>query len=181
MGLFDFFKKKESAYDVTNMKITDLDVGFVFEYDLKTWVVEEVYKYDWGDHYFSFEYKITTGSETLFLSIEEDDEVIVSVSTKTQLRKIQEDLPELLAAENAPKKINYENIEYFLEEKSPGYFCNVTKDKDNWIEFIAWDYIDEKEQRILSLEQWGENEFEASEGKIIRPSEISSIIPAAKQ
>lgn len=180
MGLFDFFKKKEEKYDVTNMKLTDLNVGFVFEYDLKSWVVEEAYQYDWGDNYFSFEYKITNGAETLFLSVEEDDELIVSISSKTQLRKIQEDLPELLAAEKAPKKINYKDIEYFLEEQAPGYFCNLTKDKNTWVEFIAWDYIDEKEQRILSLEQWGENEFEAAEGIIIRPNEISNILPAGK-
>ncbi|MFO7863967.1 MAG: hypothetical protein R6U85_08220 [Salinivirgaceae bacterium] len=49
MGLFDLFKSKKSDYDVTNMKITDLKKGFVFEYDLKTWLVDEEYKYDWGD------------------------------------------------------------------------------------------------------------------------------------
>ncbi|MEO1099612.1 MAG: hypothetical protein AAFX57_17950, partial [Bacteroidota bacterium] len=58
MGLFDFFKKKEKEpeYDVTNLKVSDLDHGFILEYDLKTWEVKEVYEYDWGNNNFSQEY-----------------------------------------------------------------------------------------------------------------------------
>ena len=44
MGLFNFLKKKNKpTYDVTNMKVTDLDKDFVFEYNLKNWVVKEVF------------------------------------------------------------------------------------------------------------------------------------------
>lgn len=178
MGLFDRFKKDKSSYDVTDMKVTDLDKGFVFEYDLKTWIVEEVYKYDWGDEFFSFEYKISCEDDTKFLSVEDDDELFLVLSEKATMRKIQEDLPELLAAENAPKKITFNGKEFYLEEESPGYFSNQTKDKNNWVEFISWDYIDDKEKEVISLEQWGENEFEASIGKVIKPLEISNIIPA---
>ena len=88
MGLFDRFKKNKSAYDVTDMQVTDLDKGFVFEYDLKSWEVQEVYKYDWGDHFFSYEYKISSGSETRFLSVEDDDELFVVLSQKSNIRKI---------------------------------------------------------------------------------------------
>ncbi|MDA3867211.1 MAG: DUF4178 domain-containing protein [Salinivirgaceae bacterium] len=179
MGLFDLFKSKKSDYDVTNMKITDLKKGFVFEYDLKTWVVDEAYKYDWGDEFFSHEFKIKSDTETMFLSVEEDDALEVSVSEKIQIRKLHEDLPELLADENPPKSIDFEGNTYYLDEEAPGFFCNVTNGANNWVEFIAWDYIDEKEEKIITLEQWGEKEFDASIGKIIRPAEVSNIIPAS--
>jgi hypothetical protein len=178
MGLFDRFKKDKSDYDVTNMKVTDLDKGFIFEYDLKTWIVEEVYKYDWGDEFFSFEYKVSCENDTKFLSVEEDDELELIMSEKVTIRKIHEDLPELLAAENPPKKLTFEGKEFYLEEESPGYFSNQTKDKKTWVEFICWDYLDEKEKEVISVEQWGENEFEASKGLIIKPIDISNIIPA---
>ena len=66
MGLMDiisnlFSKKKEKAYDPLNIKVTDLKKGFVFDYDLKTWEVQEVYQYDWGNNFFSYEYKIDCG------------------------------------------------------------------------------------------------------------------------
>ena len=178
MGLFERFKKEKTEKDVTNMKVTDLDKGFIFEYDLKTWIVEEVYKYDWGDEFFSYEYKVSCENETKFLSVEEDDEVELIMSEKATIRKIHEDLPELLAAENAPKKLSFDGKEYFLEEESPGYFSNQTKDKDNWVEFICWDYISEDEKHVISVEQWGENEFEASTGIVLKEIDISNIIPA---
>ncbi len=178
MGLFDRFKKDKTNYDVTNMKVTDLDQGFIFEYDLKTWEVVEVYKYDWGDNEFSFEYKISCENETRFLSVEDDDELFLVISNKENVRKINEDLPELLADEKPPKKITYNDKEFFLDEESPGYFCNLTRDKKNWIEFICWTYIDSAEKEVVEIEQWGEKEFEASAGIVIKPFEISNIIPA---
>ena len=60
--MFNLFKKKqEPTYDVTDLKITDLDVGFIFDYDLKSWVVREKYEYDWGGNNFSHEYKVDSG------------------------------------------------------------------------------------------------------------------------
>ena len=49
--MFDFLRKrKKVSYDVTNLSLKDLDVGFIFDYDMKSWVVQEVYKYDWGNN-----------------------------------------------------------------------------------------------------------------------------------
>ena len=49
MGLFDKFKKKkEPKYDPSNIKVTDIAQGFVFEYNMSTWEVKNEYEYDWG-------------------------------------------------------------------------------------------------------------------------------------
>ena len=53
MGLFDRFKKKEEPhYDPSNLQIKDLRVGFMFDYDMKTWAIKEEYEYDWGRQLF---------------------------------------------------------------------------------------------------------------------------------
>ena len=45
--MLNFFKKKkEPEYDITNITIHDLDFGFILDYDLKSWVVKEVYEYE---------------------------------------------------------------------------------------------------------------------------------------
>ena len=43
MGIFDLFKKKEEEphYDPTDIKITDLEQGYLLDYDLETWTVKK--------------------------------------------------------------------------------------------------------------------------------------------
>lgn len=177
MGLLDFFKKYKREYDVTNMRVTDLKTGFVFDYDLSTWEVLDEYEYDWGDNFFSSEYKISDGTKVCYLNVEEDDEVILSISEKVKIRAIDENLPEYIHKnEKAPDSLAFQGVKYFLEKESPGYFRNVGK--TDWAEFISWDYEDEKGERIISVEQWGEFEFEASVGKKIKEFEITNILPA---
>lgn len=185
MGIFDSFfskKKDEPHYNSTDIKIQDLDVGFVFEYDLSTWEVQAVYEYDWGDNYFTHEFKINNGAETFFLSLEEDDEVILSLSNKIKVKALGEEvLQKLMSTQKPPEKITYEGSEYQLEEEAPGYFNDLAKDKETWEEFVAWDYSDQSGEKIITIEQWGEKEFEASAGKYIQTHEISNILPANRQ
>lgn len=178
MGLFDMFGKGKSKYDASNIKVTDLDHGFIFDYDMKTWVVEEVYKYDWGDKCFSYEYKIVSSDQTLFLSVEDDDDLEIALFSKISIRKLQEDLPEIIEKnKKPPTSIEHNNFKFLLEEESPGYFCNQTKDKNNWIELLSWDYEEEDGNNLISIEQWGDREFDASVGFKIKPFEISNILP----
>jgi len=183
MGLFkNLFSKKEEEphYDSTDIRIQDLDVGFVFEYDLSTWEVQAAYEYDWGDNFFTQEYKISDGSKTLFLSVEEDDEIELSVSNKIKVRELGV-LEELMNNQKPPTKIVYEDTEYLMEEESPGYFHDCSDDEDSWEEFIAWDFADKSGEKIITIEQWEEKEFEASFGHVIQEHEISNILPATKK
>ncbi|TAJ14527.1 DUF4178 domain-containing protein [Marinilabiliaceae bacterium JC017] len=181
MGLFDFFKKKEPHYDITNIRVHDLDVGFVFDYDLSTWVVEAMMEYDWGDNYFTREFQINNGTEIRFLGIEEDDELEISFMKKIKVRAIQEDLLEILIdRQEPPKKITHDGITYFLEKEAPGYFHNISKG-DDWEEFRSWDFEDANGNHLLCIEQWEEKEFEASIGKRVKEFEISNILPGEDQ
>ncbi|RUT78059.1 DUF4178 domain-containing protein [Ancylomarina longa] len=177
MGLADFFKRKQPKYDSTNIRVTDLDVGFVFEYDLETWEVQAAYEYDWGDNYFTSEFKINNGSKTLFLSVEEDDEIILSLSEKIKVRALGDDVVEkLMKVQKPPTTILFKDKKYLLEKEAPGYF-NDGERGDNWVEFISWDFEEASGDNILCIEQWDEKEFEASAGKIIKEFEISNILP----
>ncbi len=179
MGLFDFFKKKEEPkYDPTNLKITDLEKGFLVDYDLKSWQVVAVYEYDWGNNNFTREYKLDSGDDVAFLHIEEDDELFLTFTRKIKVRSIDEDLPEkILKKEHPPKKIDYQGIKLYRENETPGYFKDSEKETDDWDELISWDYYDEAEEHVLNIEQWGEKEFEASFGKIAKEFEFSNILP----
>ncbi len=181
MGLFDRFKKdKGPHYDSTNITVHDLDVGFIFEYDLSTWEVKSIYEYDWGDNFFTREFKIDNGSKTLFLSLEEDDELILSVNDKIKVRALGKDMQEkLMSAQKPPSEIEFDGRTYYLEEEAPGYFHDINGNPENWVEFNSWNYEDESEEYIVTIEQWGEKEFEASKGKYIKEFEITNILPVA--
>jgi len=177
---FNFFKKKkEPGYDPLNIRVTDLKLGFIFDYDLKSWEVVEEYTYDWGDNYFSKEYKISTGADILFLSVDEDDILELTLQKKIKLSSIDGDIEgEIINKKIPPKKVIYKGVDYYRDSESPGYFKVENSDKD-WVEFISWAYYNEEEDRVLTIEQWDDREFEASYGKVIKEYEISGITPSA--
>ena len=179
MGLFDFLKKKkEPEYDVTNMKVTDLDEGFVFEYDLKSWVVKEVYQYDWGKNNFTKEYLIDAGDEVAYLSVDQQGELYLTVTKDIKIQKLGDGLREKIARNNkAPENLVYEGVIYYLDEDSAGYFNDITKGTNDWEELISYDYLDEEETKCLSITQWDERNFDASAGLVIKEYEISNIMP----
>ncbi len=181
MGLFDFFKKKEPTYDANNIMITDLDIGFVFDYDLKSWMVKNIYQYDWGNNNYSYEYLIESGDSQKFLSVSQEDGLELSVGEKVKLRKIDDSFADAITQNNRPpKKIFYDNKEFFFDEESAGYFNDVSAKSDSWEEFVSWEYCDDDEDYLITIEQWDEREFDASYSKYIEEYEISNILPAAK-
>jgi len=181
MGFLDrFSKKKETHYDSSYITVRDLDVGFIFEYDLQPWEVKALYEYDWGDNCFSREFKIDSGLKVLFLALEEEDELILSVSAKVKVRKLGDNVHKaLMLSQKPPDQITYQDRSYFFEKESPGYFRDVHENPDAWAEFNSWDYEDESGEYIITIEQWSEKEFEAVVGRYIKEFEISKILPAA--
>ena len=179
MGLFDFLKKKkEPTYDVTNMKVTDLAEGFIFEYDLKSWVVKEAYKYDWGKNIFTKEYMIDAGDEVAYLSVAEEGELNLSISKNIKIQKLGDGIRENISrTKKAPETIIYNTEMYYLDEDSAGYFNDLTKGTDDWEELISYDYLNEEETKCLSITQWDERNFDASAGVVIKEFEISNIVP----
>lgn len=181
MGLFDFLKKKEKEpeYDVTNLSIKDLGVGFLFDYDLKSWQVKEEYEYDWGSSNFSSEYKIDSGDEVCFLHIEDRGELKISVTKSIKIRTLGSDIiDKTIKKERPPKKLELDGIQYHLHTDNAGYFNDKSAGSSDWEELMSWEYYDDDEKHVLSITQWGERDFDASAGTMIKEFEISNIIPS---
>ncbi|BDD05417.1 DUF4178 domain-containing protein [Aureibacter tunicatorum] len=183
MGLFDFFNKKkdEPSYDPTNLKLSDLNVGFIVEYDMQNWEVKKAFEYDWGNNCFTKEFQLFDGKEYIYLSVDDNTEMELSVTRPVKIRHIEEDLPEyIVSRETPPSKISYEGVTYFLDEDSAGYCKEFGEDEGSWAELINWDFYDKSEEKILSITQWGEKEFEASIGTVVKEFQFSNIIPSNK-
>ena len=95
------------------------------------------------------------------------------------IRKVKEDLPDYIELNEAPpSRLSFDGTDYILWEESPGYFKSGHPDeKGDWEEMISWDYFDESEKKYLNIEQWSEREFEAYVGVVIKPFEITNILP----
>jgi len=173
---FNFFKKKKPEYDATNMRITDLRVGAVVDYDLKNWEVTREYRYDWGDEFFTREIQLKSADEVCYLHMEEDDELELVFSRKVNVHALLDDFPGYMSKnQQPPSRLEYKGRTYYRQSENPGYFQETGGKK--WQEFISWDYRDESEKWVLSIEQWDDDEFEASAGQVVAEYEFSNLLP----
>ena len=180
MGIFDIFKNKKDEgkhYDATDIKVTDLENGYLLDYDFETWTVTKMSEYDWGSNFFTREFTIISKGKTRYLHIEDDGKLIVTLSEEVKFRKLGVEVLDYLELNGKPpKKINYLGTTYFLDEESPGFYRNT--ENEDWEELISFDYLDDDEEKCLTIEQWGDDDFEASVGIVIKNRDISNILPA---
>ncbi|MCP3924115.1 MAG: DUF4178 domain-containing protein [Desulfobacterales bacterium] len=179
MGIFDVFKKKkpENDFDPTNIKLDSLKPGYFLDYDLKTWevVTKSHYDYD-GD--VSYEWQLKSSDETLYLEQEVDDESYWSISNKVPIGKIGSHVTKsILESDDPPDAITVDSIEYYLEESGGGYFHKDGKSPGK--EFLYWSFENEAGDKFITIERWGENEFEASKGFTVEEYQFTDITPSA--
>ncbi|WP_062061956.1 DUF4178 domain-containing protein [Aquimarina longa] len=178
MGILDFFnrKKKTPHYDVTDIRITDLEKDYILDYDLESWIVTKMYEYDWGNNFFTREFVINNGAKNLYLHIEDDDELEISVTKKIGIRTLGEHIVDAIEeTEKPPKKIVYDNQIYYRDSENMGFVRNV--DNEDWSEVISWLYLDDTEELLITIEQTGESNYEATIGEYISEYKVSNILP----
>ncbi|NBC82274.1 MAG: DUF4178 domain-containing protein [Bacteroidetes bacterium] len=170
-------KKEEDQIDVTNLSLRDLRKGYIIDYFMQSWEVKEAYQYDWGNNFFSKEYLITNGKEKKYLHVEDDGELILSLTEDANILSIDKSLKSDIIAHDKPSStINYKGKIFYMDEESQGYFRDM--DNDYWSEFVSWDFVDEEKKELIGLTRWGESEIEASVGIFVEEYEFSNIVPA---
>lgn len=178
MALKDFFKKKEEpALDpLKDLTLSRLKVGYILDYDLKTWEVTAYNRYDFGGGCEAHEWEIRSGGESLFLELSVDDEEEYSISKQISVRAIDGDIKgQINKNSKGPETITFENKKYFLDESGTGNFYK--NGKGNGEKYKYWDYIDEEDENFVSIEQWDEDEFEASAGYYAEEYQFTNILP----
>lgn len=178
---FNFFKnkkkkKEEPSYDPTNIQVTDIRKGFIFDYNGKTWEVEEEYEYDWGNNDFTYEFKIVSPDETSFLYIEQDDILECLITKKIAFGRLGEKVESKIQKKGRPpKEIEYEGTVFYRDDESKGFYRNLNS--TNWAELISWTYYDDSERLVLVIEQWDDHRFDAAVGISVSENAFSNILP----
>ncbi len=175
MGIFDFLKKKKSEVKI-NFTLNELEKGFMVDYFMKTWEVKKVYTYDWGNNFFSKEYFMDAGNETMYLSVEEEDELVCSTWQKIAMEDVNSNLVnQITKNDEAPDRLDYKGKTYYRKESSMG-IC-YENDNEEGSELVNWMYVEPSSKEMLSIDRWGEESYGAAVGSYIKEFEFSNILP----
>ena len=178
MGWKDFFKKKkkDDADPLADLTLGNLGVGSYVDWDMKTWEVTAHNQYDWGDGDMTREWQLRSSDETVYLEQETDDDVFWSVNRKISFNRLGPDVGRhIITHENPPDEIEYNGVQYVLEGSAGGRFFKGGT--GNGRELIKWEYEDDSGKNYLTIEQWGEESFEASIGHEVEEYQFSNILP----
>jgi hypothetical protein len=184
MGLFDFFKKKRKPDPLAGLTLRGIRPGFFVDYDMKTWEVTAYSAYDWGDGDLTYEWQLKSHDETIYLEREPDDEDYWTISRKVPVSKIGDTvLDRIIADDDPPEEIVVDSRRYTLDESGGGhYFRNAEGiGTETGRELIKWDFIDDSETATLTIERWGEKEFEVSMGTPVEEYQFTDILPCEEK
>lgn len=179
MGFFDIFQKKkpsEQGGDLIDLTLDNLMVGCMVDYDLKTWQVTAHNYTDWGDGFKTQEWQLKSFDDLIYLEKSVDDEVEWCISRKIKFQLLGPQVQERIAETgDPPETVTYEGVSYHMEESSGGHFFKDGHGPGQ--PMLAWDYEDDSSRHYLTIEQWGEREFEASLGEPVEEYQFTNILP----
>lgn len=180
MGLMDWFKKTDKNKDefdpLRDLVLSRLKVGFMLDYDLKTWQVTASNRYEDGSGTFRDEWELTHGREKIYLESQEDDDVEWSISRKIPIGMIGKPVTDhIIKHEDPPDMIIVREEAWYLDSSSPlKFFANGRGPGQPLIE---WVFVDASQQKFITIEQWDEENFEAAEGQLVEEFEFTNILP----
>jgi len=178
MGLKDFFRKppKDEFDPLTDLELSKLRVGYMLDFDMQTWQVTGYNRYEFGEGYSTDEWELTSAKGKWFLERSENDEVEWTLSKKIPMGAIEGNIRQyIIEHEDPPEQVVCKGKTYYLDESGPGYL--LEKGEGPRREFIYWDFIDEEDEHFLTIEQWGDTEFEAAEGYYVEEYQFTNILP----
>ena len=176
--MLNWFKKnkKEAPIDIPQ-SITEVQLGDVVDFDMKSWKVEDEAAYDWGNNDHTAENKLNAGDQVLYLHLEEDDEVELSISQKIKWSALEGDIrSQVRQYGEPPKTIVMDGVTYNVSDSGSARYRSITKG-DGWEHFSYWDYEDADEELTICIEDW-DGDWELSAGKYCETFEFSLFRPS---
>ena len=178
MGILDFLKKGTASESepLGELTLDNMKPGDLVDYDLKTWEVKACHAYDWGDGDMSYEWQLISPDAVAYLQKESDDEDDWSLNRSIHFNRLGPDIKDTIVnSGDPPNEIVYEGDTYFLTETAGGHYLKDRKTPGK--EMLSWSYEDDTGSKYLTIEQWGEDDFQASVGIAVESYQFTNILP----
>ncbi|MEM8929944.1 MAG: DUF4178 domain-containing protein [Acidobacteriota bacterium] len=175
MGLFDRIRHTLRGGEATAApasstptNLADLAVGWMVDYDLRTWQVTDHEHYTFNDGATADEWELSSGHDRLYLERSDDDgEVEWSISRPLPIERLEGVRDHILQHDDPPDAIEYGGRTFRMEWSVGGSVRPVAGGEERRL--IEWELLDADEEHFLAIQQWGDTEFTASEGEVVQP------------
>lgn len=174
-------------------KLEDLRAGDWLRWDSRDWEVTDRDTYRESSDYFETQWELqpTSGPTHYLVRSQEkkaDGTEEVWVCTKqTAINGVQVEaksggwrsLKGKDSLDAAPTKVKFSGMEFTLDGQTEG---RAEDDEGNTVDKLTWDYYDPGRTRNLAIEVWKEPDadyYEAYDGRVVRPSDLTPIAPRA--
>ena len=159
-------KKSQKALPKGPRNLLNLQVNDIVSHFMTDYMVEGklIYSED-GDEW--YDYMLVDGDKTVWLSVEDDDRLEVSLF---------HEIDDLNFTSKPPEFITYQGLKYELEEWGKARVTRVGQTGTKQGMSCKYFEYEAPGGKYMSIEQWGEGSFEVSIGEDIRPNELE-ILP----
>lgn len=177
MGIKKWFGSSEDDAEPAYREYTlaTMRVGFLVDYDLKTWQVTGVGTYDY-DGFVTEEWELLADGEVNFLErAVEDGKASWTLTRSINPGDIEGDIvAEIIANEDPPEVVRFAGRKYEGSESSAGLYRKDGEGEGR--EFVNWSF-EAAAGRVLYVSQWGERDFAAYEGEYVEEYQFTDILP----
>lgn len=174
-GLFNKPPDEPTLDPLYDLVLPKLRVGYLVDYDLKTWQVTAHNTYDFDGQGVD-EWELSFDRELRYLERAQDDEEVWTLATKIPVGRLGDAVRDkLYAQEEPPGELEYQGRSYYLFEDAAGYFREGGVGERQ--PMLTWNYSDADHENFLTVEQWGEREIEASVSVRVHSYQFTNILP----
>ncbi|WP_044203967.1 DUF4178 domain-containing protein [Flammeovirga sp. OC4] len=172
------FQKRSFNYDPTSIGINDIQLGYLLDYDLKTYQVVEHYQLNANNNAEEEKIVLLSGiNELVVFKYFDQVNLKIRVTEKVNIYSIDESLDTEILLKQQPKSILTVNGKKFYRDTNyAGSFYSFTENKVTH-KYARWDYYDESRVEYLAIEQVGAKNFHAYIGKLVHETAFSDILP----
>src|ERR1035437_5400259 len=165
-------KKTQHKHTVDESNLLSIEVDKTILLNNKTWKIKKIIEYTWGEGIFSYDYIIDDGKSIAYLGIEKNkDNLVLSIKSDVNIDLIDSTLKiHIQKNEVPPRTINYNGIQFYFDRESVGK--SKIENAIDWTVLTVWEFIDNKNKNVLTIEQYSDKEIFCSIGCIISISEI---------
>lgn len=173
--LRNLFGGKPEEEDINiNLTVHDLKPGSLLDYNMESWEVLASYTYRYKG-YMAKEYKIRSGSRTLFLNVSDSNSLLLSMSGETNINQVDAQLRSSVLDGQPIARFTWKGETYTLKESSQGEF---TDDRlQDWAAFKGYEYVNGDNSKLVYVSKWEDGSIECYAGDYLKEFEISNILP----